>query len=262
MASARTGVAKISKLDGCSVDCLGSGRDPSISLPIFVLGLLGIVVGLVNFKRWGNPWTFADFHYNYWMQRSQSRIAALEKYGEINLGRMWIGALYYGTGLPYLLKGVPPFDEFLRARFTAIEAPPIIPLFTNPLTILLAGFGLYHLRSTLLLPAGGRDILRLALVGNASAVVLIFAASGLALRYRFDLAPFMTLAALVGYRAVSIRAAGFSQTWRKRMHIAAMGLCLVGILSSHYVLLIHKVWSIGEPMEIRRELSGFCPVCI
>jgi len=235
-------------------------RDPSILRPIVVLGLLGAAAGLVNFERWGNPLTFADFHYNYWIQRSHSRIAALENYGDINLGRIWIGALYYGTGLPYVLRDVPPFDEYLRARLTAIEAPPIIPLFTNPLTILLAGIGLYYLWSRPQLPApDGAAILRFALIGNASAAVLIFAAGGLAMRYRFDLAPFMTLAALVGYRSISLTAAESSQTRRKRVRIAAIGLCVLGILVSHYVLLIHKVWSIGEPMEIRRALAVFAP---
>lgn len=109
------------------------------------------------------------------------------------------------------------------------------------------------------LQADGAAILRLALIGNASAVLLIFMASGLALRYRFDLAPFMTLAALVGYRSISLTAAESSEAWRKRLHIAAVGLCVLGILVSHYVLLIHKVWSMGSPMEVRQALSVFAP---
>src|SRR5271169_5819754 len=154
-------------------------RDPAVSLPIIVLGLMGVVVGVVNFERWGNPLTFADFHVNHWIHHSPDRLAALENYGEINPGRMWIGALYYATGIPYVLKDVPPFDAYLRARFVDIEAPPIIPLLTNPLTILLAGIGLYRLWSRPQLQADGAAILRLALIGNASAVVLIFMASGL-----------------------------------------------------------------------------------
>jgi hypothetical protein len=233
--------------------------DPSVLFPIAVLGLLGLAVGVVNFERWGNPLTFANFHYHYWTTRNPSRIAALENYGEFNLGRMWIGALYYATGIPYVLRDVPPFDEYLRARFTGIEAPPIIPLLTNPLTIVLAVIGLYRLWSRPQLSANGVAMLRLALIGNASAVVLILSASDLAMRYRFDLAPFMTLLAVVGYRSVSITVAASSPIWRKRMRIAAVALCVVGILFSHYALLIHKVWSIGSPMEVRRTLSVFAP---
>jgi hypothetical protein len=154
---------------------------------------------------------------------------------------------------------VPPFDAYLRARFVALEAPPIIPLLTNPLTVLLAGVGLYRLWSRPLPPAKGVAPLRLALIGNASAVVLMFAASGLAMRYRFDLSPFMTLAAFVGYRSVAVTTAELSAIWRKRMRVSAVGMCVLGILFSHYVLLIHKVWSVGEPMEIRRTLSVFAP---
>jgi hypothetical protein len=234
-------------------------RDPRILLPIAALGLMGVVVGVVNFERWGNPLTFADFHVNYWIHHSPDRLAALENYGEINPGRIWIGALYYATGIPRVIRDVPPFDVYLRARYVDIESPPIIPLLTNPLTILLAGIGLYRLWSRPQLQADGAAILRLALIGNASAVVLIFMASGLSMRYRFDLAPFMTLAAFVGYRSISLTAAESSEAWRKRLHIAAVGLCVLGIVGSHYVLLIHKVWSIGEPMEIRRTLSVFAP---
>ena len=234
-------------------------RDWSFSWPVVVLGLLGIAVSVVNFERWGNPLTFGDFHYNYWIRHNPTRLAALENYGDLNLGRMWVGALYYATGIPYLLKSVPPFGAYLQARFVSIEAPPIIPLLTNPLTILIAGIGLYRLWTGPWLPADSVAILRLALIGNASAVVLIFALSGLAMRYRFDLAPFMTLAAVVGYRSISLTAAKSSEARRRRLHIAAVGLCVLGILVSHYVLLIHKVWSMGSPMEVRQALSVFAP---
>jgi hypothetical protein len=64
-------------------------------------------------------------------------------------------------------------------------------------------------------------MLRFALVGHASAVLPILVAMYLALRYRFDFAPFMTLAALIGYRSVSIIAAGVREAWRKQLRIAA-----------------------------------------
>jgi hypothetical protein len=85
----------------------------------------------------------------------------------------------------------------------------------------------------------------LTLIGHFAAVLLIFTAMYLAIRYRFDLAPFMTLAALIGYRSVSISAAKASGARRKRLCAAAVGLCVIGILFSHYVLVLHKVWSLG-----------------
>ena len=79
------------------------------------------------------------------------------------------------------------------------------------------------------------------------------------MRYRFDFAPFMTMAALVGYRAISLTAAEKPESWRERLRIAAVGLCALGILGSHYVLLIHKVWSIAVPMPVRLALLPFAP---
>ena len=47
-------------------------------------------------------------------------------------------------------------------------------------------------------------ILRLALLGHASAVILLLGFFAFHARYRFDFAPFMTLAALVGYGSVTM----------------------------------------------------------
>lgn len=233
--------------------------DPCVLLPFLVLGLFVVACGIVNFERWGNPLSFADFRDYDFYRRHPDLAAVLRNTGDFDLGRIWIGALYYATGIPYVLKAVPPFEQFLAARYTGIEAPPFTPLLTNPLTIFLAGIGLWRLCRKPALPAGGLAILRLALIGNVAAVLLIFSAAALEMRYRFDLTPFMTLAAFVGYRFASIAAVESSEAQRRRTRVAAVGLCVFGILMSHYVLLIHKVWSLGEPMEVRRTLAVFAP---
>ena len=232
--------------------------DLGIWLPIAVLATLAATAGLVNFERWGNPFTFADFrYYDFSRLHRLNDFAVLHDYGSFSLGRLWIGVLYYTTGIPYVLKGVPPFAEFLHRRFVGIEAPPITPLLTNPLTVVLAAIGVYRLFRRPELSRSGAMVLRLALIGNAPAVLLICAAMYLALRYRFDFAPFMTLAALVGYRAVSGGMA--SETSRKRLPVAALGLCVLGIIGSHYILLVHKVWSFAVPMPVRLTLLPYAP---
>jgi hypothetical protein len=32
-------------------------------LPILILGAMVAIAGLINFERWGNPFTFVDLHY-------------------------------------------------------------------------------------------------------------------------------------------------------------------------------------------------------
>ncbi len=231
-------------------------RDPRISLPVFVLGLAAVAAGIVNFGRWGNPFVFGA-NYTYWIQHHPNVIVAVRDYGTFNFDRIGIAVLYYATGVPYILKSVPPFAEFLRSE--VMEAPPFTPLLTNPLTIILAGVGLYRLWWRPDLQLRSLAMLRSALIGHACAVVLILTFFTFTLRYRFDFAPFMTLAAFVGYRSLCLTAAGFSGTWRRRMLVSAVGLCVLGVLGSHYVLLVHKVWSIGVPMEVRLALFPFAP---
>jgi len=232
-------------------------RDPCIWLPILVLGLLAAGAGMVNFERWGNPFVFAGAD-SYWVQRHPDFMTAVHEYGTFNLRRVWVGALYYATGIPYVLKAVPPFAQLFK--YTQIEAPPLSPLLTNPLTVLLAGVGLYRLWGRPDLHDGGLAILRLALVGHACAVALILAYFALTMRYRFDFAPFTTLVALVGYRSLSMTTAATSDAWSKRLGTAGIGLCVLGILGSHYILLVHKVWSIGVPMDVRLALFPFAPL--
>jgi len=232
-------------------------RDPRISLPVLVLGFLAVAAGIVNFGRWGNPFAFSGNDYTYWAQHHPNVIVAVDDYGQFNLDRIGIAVLYYATGIPYILKSVPPFAEFLR--FSVIEAPPLTPLLTNPLTVILAGVGLFRLWCRPDLQPRSLAMLRIALIGHASAVVLILAFFTFTLRYRFDFAPFMTLAAFVGYRSLSMTAAGFTGIWRRRILVSAVGFCVLGVLGSHYILLVHKVWSIGVPMDVRLALFPFAP---
>jgi hypothetical protein len=228
--------------------------------PIALLGLAVVVVGVINFERWGNPFTFMDVHY--WDMRLTNypnTVAILRNYGEFDVGRIWIGALYYATDLPYLLHTLPPFADFLRARVQFSDGPPMTPVLTNPLTIILAGIGLYRVWWKPNPSVQHVAILRLVLVGHAAAVFLILAALAFTSRYRFDFAPFMTLAALVGYRSVSITMAEAREPWQKRARIAAISLCFLGVLSSHYVLLLHKVYNWAVPMDVRLTLLPFAP---
>jgi hypothetical protein len=139
-------------------------RDPRISLPVLVLGLLAVAAGIVNFGRWGNPFAFSGANYTYWIQHHPNVIVAVRDYGVFNLDRIGIAVLYYATGIPYIFKSVPPFAGLLRC--CVIEAPPFTPLLTNPLTVLLAGVGLYRLWCRPDLQRRSLVMLRIVLIGH------------------------------------------------------------------------------------------------
>jgi hypothetical protein len=119
--------------------------------------------------------------------------------------------------------------------------------------------GLYCLWWKQDLAVRSRAILSLTLIGHASAVLLIFSAMSLELRYRFDLAPFMTLAAFIGYYWISLIVSEVGATWKSRVRIAAIVLCVLGIISSHFALLVYKVWFWAVPMDVRLSLCPLVP---
>lgn len=244
---------------GLIVDWVRSIRDARAYLPTMMLIIFAVVAGTVNANRWGHPFTFADFRYYDFAHRQPYRLEMIRTYGELNISRIWVSALYYVSGIPYLLKNLPPFAQYLQAHFDGLEAPPISGLVTNPLSIVLAGVGLYRLCIKPDLSPESTSILRLTLIGHSFAIILVLSAMYLALRYRFDFAPFMTLAAFIGYRSAMNFISTSDRRKRRLIYASALILCGVGIISSHYVLLVHKVWSTGVPMEVRRSLLPYAP---
>jgi hypothetical protein len=235
-------------------------RDPVIIVTLGILTALAVMAGIVNFERWGNPLIFGGDANNYIVLKEKpDEVRMFNTYGAFNIQRIWVGFLYYATGIPWLVKGITPFSGFLHARYHSIEGPPLVPLLTNPLTIILAGIGIYQLWRCPKSYPGGNPILWLTLAGHAVVIVIIFTVLSLTVRYRFDLAPFMTLAAFIGYRSFCLAAAEVGDASQKRLRIAAITLCLVGILFSHYTLLLHKAWSPSVPMEVRLSLRPLLP---
>jgi hypothetical protein len=232
--------------------------DARVWLPAGILGLMALLQGVINFGRWGSPFTFSpDIQYYLLTEmRNAGNFDALRNHGAFNFGRVWVGALYYATGLPWLLKGVSPFAEFLRAWYVRIEGPPSSPLLTSPLTVLLAGLGVYRLMRRPELPTGSLDIARFALAGHLAAVLLILSLCYLTLRYRLDLIGFVMLATVLGYRSLCLETPEAS---RRQLSTAGAGLCVLGILFSGYVLVLHKAWSMGVPMDVRLTLRPLLP---
>ncbi len=232
---------------------------PRILGPAAILVVLGLAAAWVNYGRWGNPLTFADFRDYDFAHRQPARLAMILTYHELNLGRIPVALLYYATGLPYVFKNTAPFAEYLRTHFDGLEAPPLSGLLANPLTIVLAALGAWRLFWRPELPRSGIALLRLTLIGYAAIAVMVLMAMYLTLRYRMDFAPLTTLLALLGYRALSIRLPALRPAQQQGLRAAVLVCCLGGIAVSHYTLVIHKVWSGGVPMDVRRTLLPLAP---
>lgn len=233
--------------------------DPRLLFPAALMGLFVIGIGIVNDERWGSPFRFVDFQaYDLFLHYPQ-RLKQITEHGVYDLNRIGVSFLYYSTGIPYLIKNIPPFDDYLASHFDGLAAPPIAPVLVNPLTVIFAAVGLYRLFRAPDLPAGGGAIVWLALLGHFLLVLMTLAFMSMALRYRLDLAPFMTLAAFVGYRSASIAITGSERLMQRRVRNAAIVLCVGGILASHYTLLVYKITSHGVPMPIREALLPWAP---
>ena len=134
-----------------------------------------------------------------------------------------------------------------------MEAPPLTPLVTNPLTVLLAGVGLYRLWRRPDLQPRSLAMLRIALIGHASAVVLILMFFTFTLRYRFDFAPFMMLAAFVGYRSLSMLVAGFFRDLAR----AYTGSCSGILCAGHLGQPLHP----SRPQGVEHRRADGCAPC-
>lgn len=227
--------------------------------PLLILTFFAVIAGIVNYGRWDNPFRFADFHFYDYGSRRPIQMAAFLAHGDIDPGRIWISALYYATGIPYLLKSTPPFSAYLSDHFWGLEAPPLSGLIVNPLLIVLAGIGLHgvfwrpaNLPGTSIVP------LRLVLAAHAVIILLVCASMNAAMRYRMDFAPFVSLAAFAGYRELGKAIA--DRSWRRMVVRCALALCIIGIIGSHYFLVVHKVWANDVPMEVRLKLSPYVPL--
>lgn len=91
-------------------------------VPAMVLAAFLIVVGTVNYQRWGNPATFAD--YTLQMNFNRDQVLQIERYGLFNLARVPFGLTYYFLPLPALQGANGFFDNTQTRLMFAAELPP------------------------------------------------------------------------------------------------------------------------------------------
>jgi hypothetical protein len=101
-------------------------------VPAMVLAAFLIVVGTVNYQRWGNPATFADYPVYLSFHRD---LLKMERSGLFNLARVPFGLSYYFLPLPALQGANGLFDNTQTRLMFAAELPPSSFFLTDLLPI-------------------------------------------------------------------------------------------------------------------------------
>ncbi|MGN7998417.1 hypothetical protein [Sphingomonas sp. 22176] len=167
------------------------------ALPVLLLALLGLVTAGVNIGRWGNPFTFADYHhynYNAWYP---DRMVRMAEQGLFNLHRVPFGLVYYFAPV-WVLHGADGqlLLEATRSKWIdAAELPPSSFLLTDPLLLLLGALAL--LGWARCASADRARGIAVAL-GLAIPAGLMLCAVSMNFRYRLDFYPFFEFLAFSG----------------------------------------------------------------
>lgn len=170
--------------------------------PLIVLATLGLITALVNFGRWGDPFTFADYQYYNYNAWYPDRVVRMTEQGLFNLHRVPFGLIYYFAPI-WVLHGADGqlLLEATRQKWIdAAELPPSSFLLTDPLLLVLgAGAIADWVRQRGKGQARGIAIA----IGLAIPAVLMLCAVSMNFRYRLDFYPLFEFLAFSGLIAAA-----------------------------------------------------------
>jgi len=224
----------------------GRFRLADYGVPLAILFAFVGIAALVNYARWGNIATFADYSFYRYNAVAPDRVGRMHAYGLFNLLRLPFGAQYFFFPL-WAFKGSDggAFFAETRARLIDVaEFPPASLLLTDPLPFILAGC---------LVVAWGRPrvglraqarLLALA-AGLLAPWLLMMTAIYMAYRYRVEFYPLLDLVAALGVIAVGRVPAMRALFARHVIWIA--GVTLAGVALAHLWVAIYQLTPFGPP---------------
>jgi hypothetical protein len=218
------------------------------------LGLLlvfAILMGIVNYGRWGNPLTFANFEL-YLPSHTVflDRLPRLERYGEFNFVRIPYGLIYYFFPV-WVLPAAQGF--FLGPETTrlieSMELPPGSFLLTDPLLLVLGAAFLWRaLRKPAVRQTETVHSLSIT-AGLAIAPLLMLMAIAMCLRYRAEFYPLFAFMALRGVSMLCSEGTTLRPIWK----IGIVSLCLLAIVSAHLEQRIYQYAPMGPATDATIE---------
>jgi hypothetical protein len=206
-----------------------------VLVPAAVLACFVAICGVVNYLRWGSPLSFADLRHHIEIASNPWRLAVLDTFGELNLVRLPFSFAYYFFGLAGFDKLEPLFGD-LGNLYDGIETPLSAFALTETIPLILAALGIrFIFRGLTAVPASGTLLVAGVLVSELIAIVFLLAADYLALRYRMDFVPLLSLAGAFGYLFVNTRTVISDRVLR-----GALILTAISIATSHFILFRYK----------------------
>ena len=233
------------------ISALRQVATPSLLGGILVLAIALGVCAVVNYERWGNPFTFVDLRYHLQNQFDPGRLALQQAHGVFNIARVWFGMIYYFFPI-WIIPRSPDALLFYpwQKHWVELTELPIGSFFlSDPLPTFLALAGL---REAVRTGVPGAAMVRSAAVlcGLAVTCLLILSASPMTFRYRADFQPFFNLASLLGWLVLGCQAqrdaAVGSILAGRRTGTVIVALTLVGLACAPVMFLAAYKAPFGE----------------
>jgi len=212
---------------------LGGGLR-KVFVPAVILTAFVAICGSVNYLRWGSPFTFMDLWLHVQVLESARRFAVLDDYGALNLLRLPFGFAYYFFGTSGVIELRPIFPRLLNL-YDGIEGPSSSFILTGPVPLLLAALGAAYMFRRRTLQSGRGAILTGMFVAETGSIGFLLAAEYLAMRYRMDFLPALSLSGALGYFVLTTQL-----TLSRRVMSWALALTFVSVVTSHVSLVLYK----------------------
>ena len=223
-----------------------SGNAPAqvkIIRPLIVAGCFVGIAAFVNFQRFGNIATFADYSiYNY-NKLFPDRVARTAAYGLFNIARLPFGTIYYffpvwafqGSNHQLLLGTIR--DRLIDAA----ELPPGSFLLSDPFLLVLGLGGVTTMLKRGLVAFNARALVTAIAGGLVVPALLMLTAISMCFRYRQDFYPLFEFLAFLG--VATYGATGGIARWASRRVLLV--LLLVSIVASHLEMALYRLSDLG-----------------
>ncbi|MBS0980981.1 hypothetical protein [Acetobacter thailandicus] len=207
-----------------------------------------IVTAGINFERWGNPLTFANYNLYLFNEEFPDRLVRTQQYGLFNIRRIPLGMVYFFFPLWVMHKGGSLFfqDEFTRL-IDAAELPPSSFFLTDGFFLFLGGVFVYSIfRSARKNQSWQITVGALAvIVGLFIPALLMLMAISMNYRYRAEFYPLIMFTAFMG--STCIQEFSVKQQWIRPFCMVLVG---VGIISSIMSLFLYDLSELGPAQHL------------